>query len=80
MSNKQTTYEDVYNRRLRQEGQAFEADEQRKLQAQIDFNWQCKLDAEAALREEAEWIIVGGFLERRKSSCHKSKRDPDYWL
>jgi hypothetical protein len=55
--------------------------EHAKAQRVLDFYWQSRLDAEAALRDEIDgWVDVRGFRERRRSSCHKSKRDPDYWL
>jgi hypothetical protein len=62
------TYRDRYNKRVRQENQAFEADEQAKLQRELDWHWQCRLDAEAAMQDEIDgWIDVGGFRERPRS-------------
>jgi hypothetical protein len=75
------TFQDRYNKRVRQEHQALEADERAKLQAQIDYRWQCRLDAEAAMRDELDgWVEIGGFRERRRPSCHRSRRDPDWYL
>jgi hypothetical protein len=73
------SYQDRVRRRIRQEHTAFENDAVAKAQAELDFHWQCRLDAEAALREESEWVEVGGFRERRHPTCHRSRRDPDYW-
>jgi hypothetical protein len=53
-SGEQTSYQDRYNKRVRQKNQAFEADEQAKLQRELDWHWQCRLDAEATLRDDAE--------------------------
>jgi hypothetical protein len=80
MSDEQKTYQDVYNKRVRQEFAALENDPIAKAQADLDFHWQCRLRAEAALRDEAEWVEVGGFWERRRPSCHRSRKDSDWDL
>jgi hypothetical protein len=54
--------------------------EHAKAQRALDFHWQCRLDAEAADREAAEWDNSTGFLEKRRPSCHRSRRDSDWDL
>jgi hypothetical protein len=51
-----------------------------KYQRQLGAWWQSKLDAEAALRED-DYVMVGGFMERRyRSSCHRGRGDSDWGL
>jgi hypothetical protein len=73
------TFQDRYNKRVRQEHQAFENDPIAKAQAEMDFHWQCRIAAEAAMRDELDVVEVGGFLERRRPSCHRSRKDPDWY-
>jgi hypothetical protein len=47
-------------------------------QGQLDRWWQSKLDAERAIEDDD--YMVGGFLERRRPSCHRGKGDPDWRL
>jgi hypothetical protein len=79
MSDEQT-YQDAYNRRVKQEHVEFENNPIARAQRELDFHWQCRLDDEAAARAELDVIEVGGFLERRRPSCHRSRRDSDWYL
>jgi hypothetical protein len=76
MSDEQT-YQQRVARRQREEIAALDNPVARR-QAELDFYWQCKLDAEAALQADREWVEVGGFLERRRPSCHRSRKDSDW--
>jgi hypothetical protein len=72
------TYQQRVARRQREEMAEFENNPVARRQAELDFYWRALLDAEAAAREEAEWDDSTGFLERRRSSCHRSRRDSDW--
>jgi hypothetical protein len=78
---KPETYQERYNKAAQREHQAFENDPIARAQRELDFHWQCRLDAEAAMRDELDgWVEIGGFRERRRPSCHRSRRDPDWYL
>ena len=69
------------NRQAQQKREWQEANsEQAAAQRVLDFHWRCRLDAEAADREAAEWDDSTGFLEKRRPSCHRSRRDSDWDL
>jgi hypothetical protein len=74
------TYQQRYHKRAQQEHAEFDNNPTARAQAELDFYWQCRLDAEAALREAAEWHDSTGFLERRRPSCHRARRDSDWYL
>ena len=73
----QNMYQQRIARRQREEITALDNPVARR-QAELDFYWRARLDAEAALREAAEWDDSTGFLERRRPSCHRSRRDSDW--
>jgi hypothetical protein len=50
----QTLYQQRVARRQREEMAEFENNEVAKRQREMDFHWQCRLDVEAALRDDAE--------------------------
>jgi len=63
----------------RKEFTQFEADAVRKRQRELDFHWQAKLDAERSFDDGYDYST--GFRElRRRTSCHRSKSDPDFGL
>jgi hypothetical protein len=53
-------------------------DARNRAQRELDRWWQARLDFEA---DDDEWIMVGGFRERRyRTTCHRGRGDPDYGL
>jgi hypothetical protein len=49
---------------------------QARYQAQLDLQWQAKLDQAA---DDDRYKMVGGFMEpRRSTTCHKGRWDDDY--
>jgi hypothetical protein len=87
MSHEQKTYQDESgesdearaNRQAQQKREWQAANtEQAKAQRIMDFHWQTRRDAEAALRDALEWDDGSGFLERKRPSCHRSRKDSDW--
>jgi hypothetical protein len=73
-----STHNEALQERLRQERESALAEQTRaQRQAALDRWWQSALDAKA---EAEAYVMVGGFRERRRPSCHRGRNDPDYGL
>jgi hypothetical protein len=74
------TYQDRYHKRAQQEHAEFDNNPIARAQANLNFYCQCRLNAEAAERESALWDDSTGYLEKRRPSCHRSRKDSDWDL
>jgi hypothetical protein len=73
-----STHNEALQERLRKERELALAEHSRQQrQAQLDRWWQSALDAKA---EAEAYVMVGGFRERRRPSCHRGPNDSDWGL